>query len=462
VAGVVGALVVVGVAVGIVVAMSGQPTRWDPKVLGIVHFVELHRGLTFKHAVKVEFLGNSDFNKEVSVPVPTSKSDRAELGRALGEFRALGLVHGNVNLAASENTLNQADVVGLYVNDKKTVFVRGTRLTPYVRVTLAHELTHALQDQYFDLTDLDNKAEGGDDDAVTALVEGDAVRVQNAYEETLSAADKKSYLKAQERVQKGSSKASGVPEILSDLLSFPYAFGPTFVDALDARDGTAGIDRAFRNPPVNEAQIVDPVQYPLGWKRTPVRPPVLKAEERRLDKPSSFGQFSLFEVLGSRLGYDTAWAAVQGWQGDNSVPYSDHGRTCIAVDVALKTTGSTAPSTQAAEQWAQGIPGATVTGTGRLVDLRSCDPGPKAAAPPTIRPSAFDVLSARSEIIDALVTSDHADFALGSCVADHVFAGVGTSHYSELTTDDLSAAQEAQLRQLVVSSAGSCESAGVR
>ncbi len=454
------ALGAVVAVVGILVAVSGQNTRWDPKVLGIVHFVEKNRGLSFKRPVNIEFLAGAQFDKEVSVPTPTSQSDRTALRRTLSELRALGLVHGNVNLASSENALNQADVVGLYVDAKKTVFVRGTKLTPYVRVTLAHELTHALQDQYFDLTTLDNRAKG-DQDALTALVEGDAVRVQDLYEQQLSAADKRAYQKSQNQIQKGSGKTSNVPEILGDIDSFPYAFGPTFVDSLDADGGTAGINRAFRKPPVAEAQIVDPVKYPLGWKPARVPPPPITAGERRLDKPSSFGQVSLFEVLGGRLGYDKAWAAVQGWQGDNSVPYEDHGHTCIAVDVAMGSAAATTQLTQTADQWAQGIPGAVVSQTGRRVELRSCDPGPSAPAPPKINPSAFDVLSARAEIIDGFMTSDHADFALGACIADHIIVGVGPSAYGELTANTLSASQEAQLRQLVVTSAQSCQAEGV-
>ena len=55
--------------------------------------------------------------------------------------------------------------------------MRGTDLSDDVdvRITLVHELTHALQDQHFDLTKLDEQVEtSGQDFALTALVEGDA------------------------------------------------------------------------------------------------------------------------------------------------------------------------------------------------------------------------------------------------------------------------------------------------
>ncbi|HEY5025588.1 MAG TPA: hypothetical protein VII76_11490 [Acidimicrobiales bacterium] len=459
-----GAVVLVALlaAVGIRSAVSGGTPRWDPRVLGIVRFDEQHRGLQFKQPVKVEFLSSSQFDKEVAVPQPTSKADRSAQSLALRELRALGLVHGNINLAASENTLSQSDIVGLYVDSKKTVFVRGTALTPYVRVTLAHELTHALQDQYFDLDKLRQAVKNGDDTALTSLIEGDAVRDENLYEQSLSPAEQQAYQLEQDQLARGAGKAASVPEILTDMLNFPYALGPTFVDALAARGGTAAIDRAFRDPPVSEAQIAGPVEYPIGWKPARVPTPALRAGEHRLDGPSPFGQVSLFEVLGSRLGYDRAWNAVQGWQGDNSLPYRDHRHTCMAIDVAMGSAASATTLSHTALEWAHTIPGATVTRHDSTVDLRSCDPGPKAPGSPTITPSAFDVLSARAGIIDGVMTGNQVDFALGQCVADKVIVGVGASRYSELMANTLSATQQAQLQQLAAASAGSCAAEGIR
>jgi hypothetical protein len=415
----------------------------------------------FKQPVKVEFLDTAQFNKEVSVPQPTSKADLAAENRALGELRALGLVHGNVNLAQSENKLSQSDVVGLYVDSKKTVFVRGTELTPYVRVTLAHELTHALQDKYFNLSKLRSSVKDGDDAALTSLIEGDAVRDENLYEQSMSPADQRTYQQEQNQLEKGSGQSANVPAILSDMLEFPYAFGPTFVDSLAAQGGTAAIDHAFRDPPVSEAQIANPVEYPIGWHPAKVAVPALPAGERRIDKPGPFGQVSLFEVLGSRLGYETAWSAVQGWQGDNAVPYKAHGRTCMAIDEDMGSTTSARRLTDAARDWARSITGATVTKNGKMVDLRSCDPGPKAPGPPTITPSAFDLLSARSGIIDDIMTGEKLDFAVGQCVTDGIIAGIGPTHYDELLASNLSPSQESQLQQLAASSAADCRAQGV-
>jgi len=73
--------------------------------------------------------------------------------------------------------------------------VRGTDLTDVdVRVTIVHELTHALQDQHFDLTKLDDAVETeGEDFALTALVEGDATSIEDDYLFSLPQAEQDAY-----------------------------------------------------------------------------------------------------------------------------------------------------------------------------------------------------------------------------------------------------------------------------
>lgn len=443
---------------------QAAPTSWDARVLSIVQFVEHARGLQFKHPVAVEFLSDARFDQVVSVPQPTSSRDRAQMGAAVRALRALGLVTGNVNLASSMDSLSQADVVGLYVPGKKTVYVRGTAMTPFVRVTLAHELTHALQDQYYGLDALQSAVQSADGSALTALVEGDATRVENAYRQTLSASDEQSYEQELTAAQQRSTQAKGVPAVLSDIAGFPYAFGVTYVDSLVAQGGMQALAGAFHNPPRSQAQILDPVDYPVTWHPVPVPRPVLPTGAHPLDTASPFGQAMLFEVLGSRVGYQQAWSAVQGWQGDNSVPYSDSGKTCVAVDVRMGSAAQAAALTGAGSAWAaaSGIPGATVTQAGTLVSLRSCDPGPSVQPPPSTSPSAFDVLTARAAFIDGIVSSGTTDFALGRCVADSVITQMGPAGYGELTADSLSPAQEQSLEQLVAGAAAQCRAHGVQ
>ena len=90
--------------------------------------------------------------------------------------------------------------------------IRGKNLADVAtRVTVVHELTHALQDQHFDLNKLtDATKTSGADTALTALIEGDAVRVENKYVDALSKADQNAYDKTlQQRTGRGDARRRG-------------------------------------------------------------------------------------------------------------------------------------------------------------------------------------------------------------------------------------------------------------
>jgi hypothetical protein len=73
------------------------------------------------------------------------------------------------------------------------VFVRGDELTPAVRVTLAHELTHVLQDQHFDLQRLD-EPDFEEHEGLRAMAEGDAGRIEDIYvTDVLTSAEQTAY-----------------------------------------------------------------------------------------------------------------------------------------------------------------------------------------------------------------------------------------------------------------------------
>src|SRR5437588_512232 len=86
--------------------------------------------------------------------------------------------HDRHDLGAAESSLLSNGVAGFYDPTSKTLVVRGEKPTPYVRQVLVHELTHALQDQYFSINrpDLD-RADDERGDGLLGLSEGDAVRV---------------------------------------------------------------------------------------------------------------------------------------------------------------------------------------------------------------------------------------------------------------------------------------------
>ena len=427
---------------------------WDSRVLPLISFVDQQRGLRFAHPVPVEFLSDKDFEREVRGTGTATAEEKKQLEDFAGRLRALGLLEGKVDLGAAYDDLVGAAVVGLYQPEQKRVLVRGTDLTPYVRGTLAHELTHVLQDQRFDLQQLQDDAPGGDTTAVTALIEGDAVRVEEAYREQLSAADKAAYAKEQTAVGKqAQGRITDLPDVLTDGLGFPYVFGPVLLDALLGEGGNTAVDRAFRHPPTSEAQVLDPVAHPVDQDPVDVPEPVLPPGAARLGDPGPFGQVFLLEVLGTRLSYDESTAAVAGWTGDSSIGYRLGGRVCNAADVRVRDDAAADALVRAVRRWSAPLPGAQVSVTGTTVAIRTCDPGVALPAPRT--PSAYDVLVVRTQVLHEL-TSTGASFRVGRCVADAVVADGRRDDYRTLTSDDLSGPALARLQQVAAHAAERC------
>src|SRR4030095_4110534 len=91
-----------------------------------------------------------------------SADDREYYRTSARFFRALGLIGGDVDLAAEQDETSDSDTPAKYSPTDRSVYVRGVDVTPSLRVTLVHELTHALQDQIFNLnlsrTDSDGEA----------------------------------------------------------------------------------------------------------------------------------------------------------------------------------------------------------------------------------------------------------------------------------------------------------------
>jgi hypothetical protein len=314
------------------------------------------------------------------------------------------------------------------------MYVRGTDLTPYVRVTLAHELTHALQDQHVDLAKM-NRIRGASSSTARALVEGDAVQVERAYIESLSAEDRKAY-EATSKAFQASADLSGIPQVLVEAFTFPYAFGPTFVAALEASGGTKAIDNALHHPPVAEEQIVNPDRYLSHVKVVSVAAPTVPPGDKADGRPDQFGVVGMLQVLGARIGYEAAWKALQGWRGDREVLYRDHGRVCAAVTTAVDSPSSADALAEATTAWTKAVPGASTSRHGEKVELRSCDPGVAAAALPTVDPAPFKVLEARAAILEALLQGRSMEPSQAACGADVIVDAIGAAKLVALNDGD--------------------------
>src|SRR5579862_50641 len=130
---------------------------------------------------------------------------------------------------------------------------------------LAHELTHALQDQNFDLATRLDEVKNDDDRALAlkSVAEGDATIAGFAYaagrmdESTPDAlADSLKNLP-----QALAAEAPDTPQGLSAPLLFQYSDGVRFVGEAYRRGGWSAVDALYRNPPQSSHQILHPALY---------------------------------------------------------------------------------------------------------------------------------------------------------------------------------------------------------
>jgi hypothetical protein len=290
-------------------------------------------------------------------------------------------------------------------------------------VTVAHELTHALQDQHFDLVALRKaaaKAHGST--ALQTVVEGDARRIEHEYEQTLSASDQQAYETQSAQISsQGQSEitAKGVPDSLTVLFQAPYVLGPSMLQAVIAKEDEKGVDALFEDPPFADASFVTPSTLLEHRTFQTVDPPALQQGEKRAGKADVFGSLSLFQVLASRLDNATALSAADAWDGDSTLTFTTKGQTCLRAAFAGKGTDGVRTLTDAWTRWAAQVPPgtATVDSTADRVTVTACDPGSAATAIPNPPFGSLVYLSGR-DILFAGLLEGGAPTKAATCVAD--------------------------------------------
>ncbi|HWC12876.1 MAG TPA: hypothetical protein VG455_16835, partial [Acidimicrobiales bacterium] len=234
-----------------------DPTALDAVVADLQAFVERERGLAFRRPVPVELQSEEDFVATLR-RLERRQGGDADAAVLVNVVRALGLVDGPFDASILESGA-EGDVLGFYDRARRRLYVRGDEATPAVRRVLVHELTHALADQHFGLER--PGLERREDEAArafAALVEGDAVRVEERFYESLSAEERRAADVAADAI---GSLAADLPRVFEVLLAFPYEAGATFVAALAAAGGPERIDAAFANPPSTSEQILHPERF---------------------------------------------------------------------------------------------------------------------------------------------------------------------------------------------------------
>jgi len=296
----------------------GTPQAPPPEIQRVADGVEEVRGLMFREPVPAEAVSRERLQRVIIGSIAT-EFPQPDTERRQRAWQAIGAIPGGADLEKAVRDLAANQILGLYdTTNDRLLFLGDDVSSPLERFVLSHELTHALDDQWFDLGRADTLArECRDDrlDAFVALAEGDAQTTSTRWAgQNFSAQD---FVGLSEAIAGFAPPPDTVPPFVQSLLIFPYPNGQAFVTALLDRGGRRALDDAFRNPPVSTEQILHPDRYPDDQPQS-VDPPKLAtrlgAGWEEIDV-QDVGEGWLELLLELRLGSTRAALAAAGWDG---------------------------------------------------------------------------------------------------------------------------------------------------
>jgi hypothetical protein len=253
---------------------GGDPVPDDPVALVdlISGQVEELRELSFTDDVEVEFLDDDELIAELD-RVLADAVDRDELAAQTAALVALRAIPEDADLERLQRELLDGQVAGYYAPDDGQLVVRTPdgQVRALDRITLAHELNHALVDQAIGLPDLDDGADADAALARLAVVEGDATLLMNRWTlEHLALTDQLGLLGAGDLAGQQEQLAS-FPHHLQRELVFPYTAGLDLICDRWLEGGWAAVDAAYTDPPRTSVGVL----FPDRADETPVSPPPL-------------------------------------------------------------------------------------------------------------------------------------------------------------------------------------------
>ncbi|MFZ0707269.1 MAG: hypothetical protein WAM71_16845 [Candidatus Korobacteraceae bacterium] len=262
----------------------------------ILQFASTDTGLPIRHKVKRKLITRQAVAKYVEDRMKEDK-DTQRLERSEAVLIKFGLLPPNYDLHTEYLRLLQEQVAAFYDPKSKSVNLLDWVPPDQQKPVLAHELTHALQDQYIGL-DKWELAGGNENDAPLpdnqeevveeaqaareALAEGQAMIVFIDYSLAPLGTNVLKTPEAVDTIRAGMGDSpespifSAAPMYLRESMMMPYTFGTEFVrDVLQNRGKDAAFAGMLEKPPVDTRQVMEPDTYLKGETVEPLKVPDL-------------------------------------------------------------------------------------------------------------------------------------------------------------------------------------------
>ena len=282
-------------------------------------------------------------------------------------LKTMGLIPEQSNYRDVVMKLLTEQVGGYYDPDVKTFFIAGWLPIEQQRPVMVHELTHALQDQYFDLNAvLKQDLKQHDDDralAHQAIFEGDAmaVMIDSLLEPVGRTFAQLPDLVTAMRSQFGSMDSQfevfrNAPMYLKETLLFPYGYGASFLQKVRVSQPWSAVDKIYSDLPKSTEQIMHPEKY-LAARDEPqtlsvTDPSAALGGSWKTNYQNVLGEFSVYLFLKLQLTDEQAKTAAAGWDGDEIQLVEDgSGKSSVFLSTVWDTPEDAVEFQSAAKQW---------------------------------------------------------------------------------------------------------------
>lgn len=320
--------------------VSGGVVNWEKLAEVKVGLARL-RGLEFKSDVPVDIRSRQEMGRYLEKELEREYGDE-KLGNLSLAYAKLGLVPQGFDLKKSVTDFLNSQVAAFYDPRTKRLVLPPdleaglfagavqflARRDIVGEMVLAHELSHALQDQHFSLGDRVRPSTNDDRTlAFRAMVEGDATISGFAY--VLGGVDEEFLAQVQKEVRQSTEAArsefSGMPDAILEQLLFQYYGGVSFVARWLDQRGWLGVDRLYSSPPLSTEQVLHPEKYvteadpptllELGDLSSLFSPPWKEIENNVL------GELMVRVLFKQFFSVEEAARLAGGWDGDRLVAF---------------------------------------------------------------------------------------------------------------------------------------------
>jgi len=283
-------------------------------------------GLPLHHTVPCDFITKEKINEFLNKRVKETAKPEEIRAEEL-TLKKFGLVPPDFDLARNTVDLLTEQAAAFYDYDKKKLFITESTPEDTQEPVLAHELSHALADQNFNLSRFIHQGRKSDDGSTArlAVMEGQATWLMSVYLARKNGQSLKDSPALVAMLCNLSDSGSGqypvyesAPLYLRLTLVFPYTKGMLFQNAVFQRDGQYGFVEVFRHAPVSTHQILHPEDYFANRKPTePELPdPHLPRGYRGL-VGGTLGELEHAVLLEQYAGKERAAEIAPHWRGCN-------------------------------------------------------------------------------------------------------------------------------------------------